>query len=744
MKRISDEQLELLIEKFVNRTNKANQLFLKKIGSDIKELKKLNYTQAHQLIQMLKYGQGYKSIVDERSKLSDANIRDIDKVFETYSKLDQEFYKQFYEYRDKPYIPYSENEALKKQTESLALLTKEEMRNFTRSRAIGYRVTDEKGVLKFKGLKETYEDILDEALITVSQGKDTFDNAMRRSLKSLGESGLRYLDYDSGRSVRLDSMVRMHLRGGLRELHNKNQELFGEEFGYDGIEISVHQYPAEDHAEAQGRQFTIEEYEKLQKTGIAEDYTGKNINLHKRTKTGLAEGFRPISEYNCYHYIYPIILDINNPLYTDEQLEKIINKNEKGFEFEGKHYTMYEGTQLQRKIESEVRKQKDIQILARESDNKELMYSSQRKINQLTAKYKELSDVSGLKKKKKKLSVSGYHKIKIKDDSPTKEEIKRSESVVKNPKTNGINTEVFISKEENEKLANVWLKYYEEESTKKGGHLREFEKERYDRLLKLKENGFKDEVIKLDSIENCNKLLDKVNTEIETETGDIQNTDFRLVQEATVSLYENTKKSPAIMRDLEYNKAFLRAEKNTAGVANTRLSTITLNNNYFKDYDEFYKMSKDYTELHDYADGKKHSWWSEVAKGNETKVVITHEFGHRLQGEISSKIRAGTSNTKAYDYFFKKYGVTTSTGHKYIEADTRKIRRDLIYEPIRRLQEKEGLTQEKIIDKYVSMYGRKSYDEMFAEVFANSQLGKSNALGDELINFLIEIGEWEE
>lgn len=414
MKRISDEQLELLIEKFVDRTNKANQLFLKKIGSDIKRIKKLNYTQAHQLIQSLKYGQSYNNIIDEMTKLSDANIRDIDKVFEAYSKIDQEFYKQFYKYRNKPFIPYNQNEALKKQTESLALLTKEEMKNFTRSRAIGYHITDADGNIKSMGLKETYESLLDEALTYVGQGKDTFDNSMRKVLKSLGKSGLKYLDYDSGRSIRLDSMVRMHLKSGLRKLHNKNQELFGEEFDADGIEISVHEFPAEDHAEAQGRQFKYKEYERLQKTGIGRDYTGDNINMHKETKNGLSEGFRPISEYNCYHYIFPIILEINKPEYTKEQLKEIIDRNSRGFEFEGKHYSMYQGTQLQRRIELEVRKEKDVLLLAKESDNQNLMISSQKRINDLTQKYKELSDASELPTKKKRMSVSGYHKIKVK------------------------------------------------------------------------------------------------------------------------------------------------------------------------------------------------------------------------------------------------------------------------------------------------------------------------------------------
>lgn len=74
---------------------------------------------------------------------------------------------------------------------------------------------------------------------------------------------------------------------------------------------------------------------------------------------------------------------------------------------------MYEGTQLQRKIELEIRKKKDIQILARSSGDNELVEASELKIRQLTNKYNELSRVSGLMPKKQKLSVPNYRRIAV-------------------------------------------------------------------------------------------------------------------------------------------------------------------------------------------------------------------------------------------------------------------------------------------------------------------------------------------
>ena len=93
-----------------------------------------------------------------------------------------------------------------------------------------------------------------------------------------------------------------------------------------------------DHADVQGRQFSNEEYKKLSDGEVAKDYKGISRQLG-HSKNG---SYRHISEYNCYHKIFPIVLGVSKPEYTDKQLKEIQEKNEKGFEFEGKHYTNYE------------------------------------------------------------------------------------------------------------------------------------------------------------------------------------------------------------------------------------------------------------------------------------------------------------------------------------------------------------------------------------------------------------------
>lgn len=93
-----------------------------------------------------------------------------------------------------------------------------------------------------------------------------------------------------------------------------------------------------DHADVQGRQFSNEEYKKLSDGEVAKDYKGISRQLG-HSKNG---SYRHISEYNCYHKIFPIVLGVSKPEYTDKQLNDIRESNLSGFEFEGKHYSMYE------------------------------------------------------------------------------------------------------------------------------------------------------------------------------------------------------------------------------------------------------------------------------------------------------------------------------------------------------------------------------------------------------------------
>lgn len=416
MARLTEEQIDKVINRLTKRIEAANTYFLKSIGSSIKKIRSISPSQAHQLEQILKYGGTYEEIIKKLEKYTEMNIKDIDEIFTAYAKQDQQFYKQFYKYRDVPFVPFEQNNALKLQTAALANMARNDMYNFTRTNVLGYTMADVEGNIYFSGLRETYNRVLDTAFLNVSQGKQTFDTALLGIMKQLGASGIKTLNYESGASIRLDSAVRMHLKSRLRELHNENQMIIGQEIGADGVEISVHLNPAPDHADIQGRQFTLKEYEKLQAGEKAKDYKG-NVVMIGHSKNG---AYRPISEYNCYHYVFSVVLGVNKPEYTQEQLQQINEENERGFEFEGKHYTNYEGTQLQRRMETEAHDWKNLQMAGKTSGNDTLVQLSQQKISEINRKYNELVKESSLPSKMDRARVPGYKRAKVNVELPKK------------------------------------------------------------------------------------------------------------------------------------------------------------------------------------------------------------------------------------------------------------------------------------------------------------------------------------
>lgn len=406
---LNEELIEKVTERLVTRIEEINTYTLEQIGKSIKRIGTLSPSKAQELGQILKYGGDYDKIAKKLAQITRLNIQDIYDIFDEVAQNDYRFAKQFYDYRGINYIPYEQNVALQNQVNALTRMMIGDY--VTRTGVIGFSVRDLSGNLIFKDLNTVYRDTIDKAVLSVSQGKSTFQDEMYKIINELGPGGLKTVEYASGRTMRLDSAVRMDLKRNLRDLHFELQKQFGEEFGANGYEVSVHMNPAPDHEEAQGRQFSKEEYSKLQSVGVAKDYKGKRIDITTASKSGVFH--RPIREYNCYHYEFPIVLGVSKPEYSAEQLEQIIDDNNKGFELDGKHYTNYSGEQLLRKIELELRKSKDMQIMAREIGNVEMIDKTQNRITQLSNKYKSILKASGLKSKLSRARVQNYHRVNV-------------------------------------------------------------------------------------------------------------------------------------------------------------------------------------------------------------------------------------------------------------------------------------------------------------------------------------------
>ena len=412
---LNDQVIEQLTEEIVRRIERVNTFTLKKIGEVLGEIGEMPPARAYELAMILKYGGDYDKIVKELAKITNLNEKEILDIFEKVAKKNLAFAQQFYEYRGMKYIPYEKNIALQEQVRAIAKITQDTYRNMSNS--LGF-VKIKNGRKVFTPLAQAYQEAIDDGVTALIQGKDSFNSVLNKTVRELSGSGIKTIEWDTGYHRRLDSSVRLNLRGALRDFSMTLQQQFGEEFGADGVEISVHENPAPDHAEVQGHQFSVNKYdengnliergefEKLQETGVAKDYKDEVIDIHRKLKNGdLTDDYRPIGQLNCYHYIFNIVLGISKPQYTEKKLKEINDKNNKGFMLDGKHYTNYEGLQMQRKLETAIRRQKDRQIMAKVSNDEETEQLATQKLTYLTNKYFELSQKSGLPTKVNRLNM---------------------------------------------------------------------------------------------------------------------------------------------------------------------------------------------------------------------------------------------------------------------------------------------------------------------------------------------------
>ena len=389
---LNENKQEELLKIFQQRFEDYNTKVLKTLGETIKKFKNLNPKEAYSLAQQLKYNTTVKDLLNELSKISGLSVKDLKAILEKVARENINFADVYYKSRGLETPIYEQNRALQRLVSSVYKVAGEDFKNIAKS--TGFRLLGDNGEPLLLDINQTYNEVIDRCIVAVSQGKETYQQSMRSTLKQLSDSGVRKIDYESGYSRRLDSSVRMNILDSIRQVSNESQKLFGEEFDSDGIEISTHLNPSPDHELVQGRQFSNEEFEKFQNDKRAVDYNGMvfepEFEGHDR---------RSISEYNCYHYIFSIVLGVSKPQYSNEKLQEIIDNANKKFNFDGKEYTLYEMTQLQRKIETAIREAKDTQILAKASDDKDLVLQSQTRITQLTTKYKQLCNISGLPNK---------------------------------------------------------------------------------------------------------------------------------------------------------------------------------------------------------------------------------------------------------------------------------------------------------------------------------------------------------
>ena len=239
----------LAIERIVQRQIKANERVLKEIGKIIGMIGDLNPSEAYTMAQMLKYGESLDKIVKILSKNTQLTEIEIYKMLEHEAKTNLALKEIYFKAKQIDFIPYEENLPLQNLVREVALATVGTYRNI--SMTTGITFLDRNKNVVTKPILQAYYQLVDDAIMNVSLGKETFWQTMKDQLETIGSHGIQSIEYESGYHRRIDSALRMNLSDGLNELSQKQQELIGNQFDYDGYEISVHSNPAIDHEKVQ-------------------------------------------------------------------------------------------------------------------------------------------------------------------------------------------------------------------------------------------------------------------------------------------------------------------------------------------------------------------------------------------------------------------------------------------------------------------------------------------------------------
>lgn len=232
---------------------------------------------------------------------------------------------------------------------------------------------------------EAYQRSLDLALLKVSTGTYSYRQACDDVIKEFTRSGLRTVDYASGRTYQVDTAVRMIVRTSTAQLAGKITEANCKTTGQDLVIISQHLGSRDTHVYFQNKVYSM--------SGNSKKYPDIHAPLGEGCAYGRPEG---LQGPNCTHMFYPFwegISEIPEPLKEPDPVE-----------YKGRTYTRYEATQQMRAMEREIRALKREKYVTDENADRNQI-AAQIRANK--AEYMRFSEAMNLKPKENRLLVGG-------------------------------------------------------------------------------------------------------------------------------------------------------------------------------------------------------------------------------------------------------------------------------------------------------------------------------------------------
>ena len=384
---LTPEELKGIPEGFVKLFQELEDFIISDISRRIAKVGMLTDSAKLQVIRANEIGISIELIkekLEETLKISDEKLEDIFKNAGLYSMSKE---NSLYSIAGFGEVSVLENTALKSIIHASIKQTSGELYNLTQSLGFAQNVN---GKIVYKPIAKYYHDAMDLAVMQIKSGVTDYNTAIRQAVNKLCESGIRYVDYESGVVNRIDTAVRRAILTGSNQMTQKMTIKGMEEVGNDFVETTAHIGARPSHADWQGRVFC---------------YSGKSREYPSFVEsTGYGTG-AGLGGWNCRHSFYPFVPGISVRAYTDEMLANI---DPPPFKYNGKEYTYYEATQHQRYIERKIRKTKTQLIGYNAAGLDKDFQNASIRLKQQEKYYKEFSNVANIPTEKDRLQLYGF------------------------------------------------------------------------------------------------------------------------------------------------------------------------------------------------------------------------------------------------------------------------------------------------------------------------------------------------
>lgn len=374
---LTPEQLQNLPQELTDLYDQLSEFILRDIARRIAKGAKITDTAEYQLYRARSLGLSTDEIAAKIAEINGSSAAEINRLIREAAAQSDEFDRKMLGADKGAAIPLEENAQLQKLISAQIAETAGKCENLTNT--MGFADHDFLGRVYYLSMTDMYRQEMDSAHMKVATGATDYMTAIRQACNKLAASGVRTIDYESGRSDRIEVAARRTLLTSVAHVTHRISEQNGEELGADGWEMSAHSGSRPSHAVYQGRQYTQEQYERIIKPLI--------------------------SEPNCRHDVFPIILGVSEPVYTEEELKNI---DQSPFTYEGRKYTAYEASQQMRKMERAMRKQKDRCIVADAAGDEDSFTAASIKLRRQKDIYEDFCKAADSYTQYERTYVAGY------------------------------------------------------------------------------------------------------------------------------------------------------------------------------------------------------------------------------------------------------------------------------------------------------------------------------------------------